>query len=901
MMKRLFIFILFFLFSMSVVSADLITNNELYWTLDNVLTDATGNGNTLDNNGATNIPNGKINTAFSWDGIDDYMNLSFDYNQLSFSVSGWFNITDDGGGQFLFSLETDSQDKHALSITSTDLLQSQIRISGSPIRDDASYLGLYDDYHFLTWTYNVTGGDTRVYVDAALLFNYTSGTTPDDATQIGLGALVRSSPAIFTTGLIDEVSMWSRVLTPTEIIQLNNSGLGCQFDYAACTPIPVVTINSPANTSFFNTTSIPLNVSTNINTNLSYIFNGASEVALCTNCNSSTNITLIGVEGLNTLIVFSNFTGTITNASSQFTIDITFPIIFDSLDINQTAPFVKCNEEYNSYIFPTGNFICDTTPGPPNFIITTCLETNVDFCRLEFDGSNQTLPANNFSVGDSINFTSMFNGNVSYKIHAQDLAGNLVTKSGRIFINPINSFHFQNSSPILLTNLTFGGRSDANGVVNYTTYNDGLSLGINTLLFEKLGYVSENFSFTLNTTNQLNLTFNVSAASITVNLFNRLNGSPLLVSTLVNIFGLGNITTSTGQAVFQDFNFLPNDYEVEAIATGFYTEQQTFTYTGEANAIINLFLLDLSQNNTATLIVPTIDEWDNVLAGVDVRLQEYDASILGFKQVSQCISNSNGECQFLIEQSTKSYRLVGTAIINGITYTATNPLEANTGETFQPIISGGQEVLGLDIIRQLRLKISDELPPANFLGLTITAPFTAEQTILLTNDTATIINVPIDFFSTSGLSYTVCFDVFVTSGTRYTSVITPICTTGASGVLPTVNVTLNNDFDFEAVITVEFDGILETFRTYPYPNDKSFAQTLLNDALVPNAVMFFWTVLLAFSMYLRSVALWSWGAMFLAVVQLAMFPNLLVLSSSVIIIVLNGCVLYISKKQIDSV
>ncbi len=279
----------------------------------------------------------------------------------------------------------------------------------------------------------------------------------------------------------------------------------------------------------------------------------------------------------------------------------------------------------------------------------------------------------------------------------------------------------------------------------FTTFNDGLVLGSNTLLFKRLGFISQNFSFTLNNTSDFNITFIVSPATIRVNLFNRLTGSPLLQSTEVIIFNLGNITTTTGQAIFQDFNFLADNYSVEALSDGFYTEQQTFTYTGEANATINLFLLNISQNNTATLIVPTTDEWDNVLAGVDVRLQEYDANIFGFKQVSQCISNSNGECQFLIEQSTKSYRIIGSIIINGITYTATNPVEEGEGETFLPVISGGEEILGLEIVRQLRLKISEELNPSNLLGLSISALATAEDTIVLENNTAIIINIPISF------------------------------------------------------------------------------------------------------------------------------------------------------------
>lgn len=554
------------------------------------------------------------------------------------------------------------------------------------------------------------------------------------------------------------------------------------------------------------------------------------------------------------------------------------------------------------------NFLIDTNP--PNLTVTLPSEINtfdINFTQyINFsDENNATCTV--FVVGTSTNtsclnesFTFTFNGNRTLDVIVIDGANNFnFSLNNLLLVNPPNAFYFNDGSSNV-TNFTYGGRSDnGNGFVSYDTYNDGLSLGLNTLLFEKLGFVADNFSFTLTNTTQLNTTFNISPAQIIVNIFNRVDGSVFLFSTDITIFGLGNLTTSTGQAIFQNFSFPAGNFSVEAESVGFYTEQQTFTYSGESNVTINLFLLDASLNNSATLIVPTIDEWDNVLAGVDVRLQEYDPTIFGFKQVSQCISNSNGECQFLIEQSTKSYRIIGTVTINGIDYTATNPIPEGEGEIFLPIISGGSEVLGEEIIRQLRLKISEELVPSNFLGLTITAPANANATILLTNSTSTIINVPINFISTSGLSYTVCFEIFAITGNSFNEVISPICTTGASGTLPTVNITLNNDFDYEARITVEFDNIKGTFQTYLYPNTKSFAQVLLNESLVPNMVLFFWVILLGVSMYLRNIGIWSWGAMFLGGVQLFLFANLLVASSSVIIIVINAIVLYVSKKEVD--
>ncbi len=646
----------------------------------------------------------------------------------------------------------------------------------------------------------------------------------------------------------------------------------------------VTTINDV----FFQTTV--LNTLTNGNVNTSYSLNGAAFVQICTNnLTCDFNLTLsdnfynISFQAINneTNVSSSNFSFLVDTTPP--TIEVLLPLTTDSYEVN-FSNVVNVTDNLSGVASCTINITYLTAVEPDSNFLINCTDT-------------QTFTRAGFYQG----FLETF-----------DNAGNRATLLANGTINPIISIFFNATNGPEVTNYTatvtdpFGDITqlliNTNNPVNLSPIVNGtLVEGDYIIQFEKLGFVTQNFTQTVNATNAgINVTFFVDTAQIIVNIFNRETGALLTQSTDVIIFTLGNITTSTGQAVFQDFNFLPGGYSVEAVSDGFYTEEQSFTYSGESNAIINLFLLELNLSNTATLIVPTVDEWDNVLAGVDVRLQEYDQSIFGFKQVSQCISNSNGECQFLIEQSTKSYRIIGTAVINGITYTATNPILADEGETFLPIISGGEEVLGQEIVRQLRLKISGALSPASTVGLLITAPLTQPSTIVSETNISTIINIPVDFIATNGLSYTVCLEVYVISGNNFNEVISPICITGASGILPTADITLNNDFSYEARITTQFDTEGKTtYRTYRYESNKTFAQILEQKALVPNVVMFLWVTLLAFSIYLRNLALWSWGAMFLAVWQTILFANLLVASSSVIIVILSMCVLYISKRQVD--
>jgi hypothetical protein len=64
--------------------------------------------------------------------------------------------------------------------------------------------------------------------------------------------------------------------------------------------------------------------------------------------------------------------------------------------------------------------------------------------------------------------------------------------------------------------------------------------------------------------------------------------------------------------------------------------------------------------------------------------------------------------------------------------------------------------------------------------------------------------------------------------------------------------------------------------------------------------MFFWSILLAFAIYLRSISTWVYGAWGLSVLQLAIFPGYLFASATVTIILINAGVLYMSKRQGDT-
>lgn len=107
-------------------------------------------------------------------------------------------------------------------------------------------------WHHLVWVDE--NGQAKVFVDGVLdetSFAYTRGTTTLDTTAIG--AIVRATTGNFFTGAIDEVAVWNRGLSWTEIQQI----------HAATVPAPTVAVGpsilvQPADLTnfFFATTSV---------------------------------------------------------------------------------------------------------------------------------------------------------------------------------------------------------------------------------------------------------------------------------------------------------------------------------------------------------------------------------------------------------------------------------------------------------------------------------------------------------------------------------------------------------------------------------------------------------------------------------------------------------------------
>lgn len=202
-------------------------NNELYYKLDvseDPQTDSTGNGNTGTVTSATYTASGKINGGYAFDGSNDtitYPDLGIFTGSVNFTVSFWIKMNDTGSdGVF-------SAGHEAFFRLANQTTQALAYHNGSWRYIALSSLLSTSVFEHIVITYDSVTG-MKLYRNNSLEGSHAA---------VGITAYTGFTNSIgsYSTGYsnctIDEVSIWSRVLTTDERTALYNSGDGLQYPY----------------------------------------------------------------------------------------------------------------------------------------------------------------------------------------------------------------------------------------------------------------------------------------------------------------------------------------------------------------------------------------------------------------------------------------------------------------------------------------------------------------------------------------------------------------------------------------------------------------------------------------------------------------------------------------------
>jgi hypothetical protein len=224
-------------------------NMTAWWRAEDDANDFVGGHNGSAQNGAT-FASGKVGQAFSLDGTNDYISVpdsaAWDFGTGDFTIDMWVKFTsvqtqnffighDDGGGEF---------DKWIFWLVSGQL---QFHINSDPFPDGGITIG---SAAFApsngTW-YHVAltriGSTYTFYVNGSSAGTATNSTAiPNASAALTIGQAENSG---FINGLIDEVEIFSRALSSSELLAIVNADAAGK----CTTPTPGTSTPTPTRTN----------------------------------------------------------------------------------------------------------------------------------------------------------------------------------------------------------------------------------------------------------------------------------------------------------------------------------------------------------------------------------------------------------------------------------------------------------------------------------------------------------------------------------------------------------------------------------------------------------------------------------------------------------------------------
>ena len=200
-----------------------------------------------------------------------------------------FNIASQGGGKLRLFLRNNAN---------------------SPLLNNVASVGVVLDgtWHHVAWTDN--NGTAKLYFDGVpdtANFNYTAGGGPT-LNNTSVGALLRTPPVNFFPGKIDEIAVWRRVLSQSEIQTLIASGIPTPIPATA----PTFTAQPASSTNALGDRAVfSVSVYGNRPMTFSWLSNG---IPMASATNSSLTLINLSVPGTNFYsLVATNSAGSVTS------------------------------------------------------------------------------------------------------------------------------------------------------------------------------------------------------------------------------------------------------------------------------------------------------------------------------------------------------------------------------------------------------------------------------------------------------------------------------------------------------------------------------------------------------------------------------------------------------------
>ena len=370
-----------------------------------VVIDSVAGVNNGTNTGSTRGVPGIINNSFSFDGNDDVNmgnDTSLNFGSGDFAFSLWVNYSGLQTGILVMKGATGPGGKRYRILL--DIGNIQIEIDDDTTGKSVTSASTFGDgvFHHVVGVRD--GNNLRLYIDNVeeTPTNITGYGSLDDL--INPFTLAKSSHAssVFLTGNLDEIGVWNRSLSSSEVSDLFNGGLGLNFFDRTTT---TVTLNSPID-----------NFAT---TNQTVIFNGT---VISTSADLIVNVSLI----LDGVINETNSSG-INNTDYIFTLTLPFA------DYNWT--YESCNNESQCIIASVRDFS-----------VVTFIENNVTFNENVLETTSQDFELNISTISSILSISAFLNYNGTRDVSTTVCDGLDCTITNTIDIPLVTSGESENKS-----------------------------------------------------------------------------------------------------------------------------------------------------------------------------------------------------------------------------------------------------------------------------------------------------------------------------------------------------------------------------------------------------------------------------------------------------------------------
>jgi hypothetical protein len=557
-----------------------------------------GNAYTVSGSGTSSAGGNQLNTSI--------LNQDNFRHSQNYCVAYWVNFgTRKSGGYGLFGLSDASKgqfniaDVSGAGANSKKIYHNSTGTVDYTITNDANF------HHYVTCKIYASATQSKIisWEDSILKRNETLNAVFNaNSIQLNLGAGTASHQyGSDSTHIFDEFSIWNITGSQLFVDTLYAGGTGCFYGQACFNVfgnVPTITstktqFGTLTSNSYFNTTTLRFNITTNYATTKRYwlyYYSNSSLVSTAlmspsSSVSSYVNLTLSNTK-YNIFFNATNINGTVTSANYTFTIDATAPVITNNL-----------------YVYPNGLY--NYTINFSKFISIT-------------DANTLTLTNISLSNGQKINIskrqttTLTRNGNLSYTITARDIAGNWNTVSGVLFVDP-RLYDRLYSVPLSQFLSNYTAAHYLNGVLLHTfsvsnpttyltkrLYSDLGGIGVHNYVFSKFGYMTKNVSFTTNTSYSRNVTTNMLYSNINVRVYDALTKVLVNKNMTLKVYGAeGEFAKqyrfATGTQTLNEFRSLPGTFRLELIGDGTTYDDsvsinQYVTYLGLENLTVNFYL-----------------------------------------------------------------------------------------------------------------------------------------------------------------------------------------------------------------------------------------------------------------------------------------------------------------------